>query len=199
MNRLIALLVVIAVAVVAVPIATSADDPLQSSLDDLAAWDPAFGALAATPPAGHQMAVGSLRYRLDEFDQGYEHFRISAHSGPAGEDPKGQVHITSTVAFAEIDAKANVICLDVVTAPPPFIGRTAFVWARFEEPHLGNQFVNLIIRDRGNPGDFGEVMGNSPDDVLRLYTNLAPPPNCAFFGSGFVAEKSGNMIVRDAP
>src|SRR3954452_8974337 len=143
MSRLLSLFAVIAVAAVAAPGATSADDPLQSSLDALAAWDPGFAALAADPPsAGNQMVVGSLKFRL-EAEQAFEHIRISAHSGPAGEDPKGQVHITSTVPGLETDEIGDVVCVDAIGRVSPFIGPTAFVWARLREPHQGFPFVQL--------------------------------------------------------
>src|ERR1043165_492624 len=89
MERFVALLAVVIGSAIVTPIA-SPDllGDLQSSLDDLVAWDPGFAPFADPPPDGHEFVVGS---QTDTFGTEYQHIRLSAHSLPGGVDPKGQV------------------------------------------------------------------------------------------------------------
>ena len=196
--RLVVLVAAIACAAVVVPGARGyvIDSLLQSALSDLVAWDPGFAPFADPPPSGHDFVAGSQKVTAPNGD--FQHIRLSAHSDSQGNNPQGQVQVTYRAASfpgGAGDVRGNVICLNMF-GPGFLIPPTAFVWARLREPHMGLPFVQLQIRDNGNPGEF---MGSSPDDAFRGYSSVPPPANCEAGGFEFGVEKSGNMIVRDAP
>ena len=207
MRRFLVLLVVAALASAAVPAANGdvVDDLLQSSLNDLIAWDPEFATFDPPPSSGHDFVVGSQKVTLPGTTS-FQHIRVSAHSGPAGEDPKGSVKITyrePTFPGGAGDLYGDVICLTVFS-PPFFVPATAFVWARLRQPVTVYQpylatytFVQLQIQDLGNPGPF---MGQSPDRAWFLLSQAAPPPGtlCGASGRGVTGDASGNFIVKDA-
>jgi len=198
MKRLVALFAVVLAAAVVTPFA-SADliGGIQSSLDDLVAWDPGFAPFADPPPDGHEYVVGS---QTDSFGTEYQHIRLSAHSLPGGIDPKGQVEVTYHTSTRDIVFMADVDCLNVgpgtgsITNP----GQTeADVDAVIRDPSDadGNTHVTLIIIDNGNPGP---LMGHSPDLVFWALTNFAPPRNCANYGGSVVPlDSTGNYVAHD--
>jgi hypothetical protein len=198
MNRFFAALAaVLAVAAIAVPVATAdlSGDLLQSSLNDLVTWDPGFAPFADPPPDGHEFVVGS---QTDTFGTEYQHIRVSAHSLPGGVDPKGQVQVTYHTSTRDIDFMADVDCLNVGpgTGQLQNPGQTeADVDAILRTPYMGSTHVTLIIIDNGNPGP---MMGHSPDLVFWALTNFPPPHNCANYGgSVFPLDSTGNYIAHD--
>jgi hypothetical protein len=123
--------------------------------------------------------------------------RFSAHSGPAGEDPRGHV----VVEFSQsIEAKGHVTCLDVRSFPLP--GRPDFGSARIEaeldEPvQIGTlvfSYVTILASDTGLQG------GDTPTDQVFVGFTRTPatPPLCATFGSRFIGEDHGNVIIHNA-
>jgi hypothetical protein len=200
MSRFFAVLAVMAVSVIAVPTVSAdlTDDLLQTALDDIAAWDPEFAALApASPPgSGHDFVAGSHKVTFQSPTvSAFQHVRVSAHSGPAGENPKGSVRVSFDVPWfgGEGDVKGDVICLRVA---PLLTGFEARVSALLQQPFNGDTHVTLVIRDLGNPG---ALMGQSPDQAFIDFNSVPPPPNCATTGTSLVGEQSGNFVIRDAP
>jgi hypothetical protein len=172
---------------------TDSADPidvgLQTALDDLVAWDPVLIELAPDPPPGpgQDMAVGSQKVTQPS---GFQHVRVSAHSGPSGENPRGNVRVTYQSPFllgGSADVKGSVTCLAVT-------GTSANVAALLSQPFMGFTHVTLILNDLGNPGPF---MGQSPDLAFVGFTS-APPATCASGGTTLVGEASGNIVVKDA-
>ena len=198
MNRFFAALAaVLAVAAIAVPVATAdlTDDLLQSSLNDLVAWDPGFAPFADPPPDGHEYVVGS---QTDTFGTEYQHIRVSAHGLPGGVDPKGMVRVTYHTSTTDIDFMADVDCLNVgpgVGRPFPPDQNEADVDAVLRTPYMGNTHVRLSFIDNGNPGP---TMGHSPDLVFWKLTSSPPPSNC-FDGGGsvFPLDSTGNYVIHD--
>lgn len=138
----------------------------------------------AAPPG--DSAVGSNKVTQPNGD--FQHINVSAHSGPAGENPRGNVEIKYRSAFfpgGEAHGKGRVTCLNVISATQ------ALVAAELREPIEGNTHVTLIISDNGGP-----VMGVSPDQVFFGLTS-SPPEECAESGSTLIGDSSGNVIVRD--
>jgi hypothetical protein len=195
MSRFFTVLAVVAVSVIAVPTvsADTTDVAFHTAVGEQLGWDAEFAQLspASTPGAGHDVAVGSLKVVSEIPGGGFQHVRVSAHSGPAGEDPEGSVHVTfdSPLLFGGNagDVRGDVVCLNVT-------GAIAVVAAALRQPFMGNSHVTLVIFDIGNPGP---TMGESPDGAFIGFTS-APPPTCATFGTSLVGDASGNLVVRDA-
>ena len=117
-----------------------------------------------------------------------EQYIVSAHSGPLGEDPHGQLTLHSPLLVGQ--AKAEVTCL-VVT------GNRARVGGVFEEPvvYLGATFrwIELIVEDNDPPVD---------DRMTSfIFFDRPRPPGfspCNFDGSADFTFDRGNITVRDA-
>lgn len=204
MKRLVALFAVVLAAAVVTPFA-SADlvGDLQSSLDDLVAWDPGFAPFADPPPDGHEYVVGSHKESLPNGE--FQHVRVSAHSLPGGVNPKGQVEVTFdsplfTFYFggpSQAHLIGDVDCLNV----GPGIGQAehpgqteADVDAILRTPYGTNTHIQLITIDNGNPGP---TMGMSPDLVFIGFTNSPPPGNCSNFGVSLIGNAQGNIVAHD--
>jgi hypothetical protein len=153
---------------------------------------------AARGQAG-DFAVGSA---LNEYPTpagpGLARLTVSAHSGPAGENPRGHVHGVGTtgVPMGEFDVYGRVTCVRVD-------GNRAAIKYRFDKaagsaaPFKGGG-VEIFVEDNGPP------RGNQPVDA-----NAADPPQPAgVFDSGaatcddpnlasYDTVKSGNYTVRD--
>lgn len=162
------------------------------AFNEIVAWDPEMATMAPDQPvtSQHDFAVGSQKVTQPIGD--FQHVRVSAHSGSAGEDPKGSVRVTFQSAFfpgGAGDLKGDVVCLNVMA-------NQARVAALLREPHQGNTHVTLIIVDNGNPG--GVNMGQSPDQAFIGFTS-SPPATCATSGAFLIGDASGNLTVRDAP
>lgn len=207
MSRFFGVLAVAAIWVVAAPAAGAnvlAYDPqavpaagailpdalFESAVDDVMAWDTELAALAPTSSnnVGHDVAVGSQR--VTQMSGDFQHVRVSARSGPAGEDPTGSVHVTyQSPVFpgGAADVKGDVDCLEVN-------GIVAAVAAQLREPFMGNTHVTLFILDGGRPGP---TMGQSPDSAFIGFTS-APPATCANAGSFLIGDARGDLLVRDA-
>jgi hypothetical protein len=165
----------------------------QTVFDQIVAWDPAFAGFAPTvPPASGDDFVAGSQQRTDSLGD-YQHIRVSAHSGPNGEEPTGSVEVTlSFTTGVNVDVKADVTCLFVGSnfaqvaallrepAPPPFEGAT---------------HVILILIDNGEPG---ELMGQSPDIAAWNFISNPPPKFCATFAFSIGGEASGNIVVHDS-
>ena len=193
MRRLV-VAVAIALGLVAAPTAgaTVTDLLYQQVYQQLVAWDSEMATLApsATPSSGHDFAVGS--HKVTQPSGNFQHVRVSAHSGPGGEDPKGSVRVTFQHAVfpgGVGDVKGDVVCLNVT-------GNRAQLVAVLREPHQGFTHVTLLLGDFGNPG---ATMGQSPDDALIGFTSSPQPPLfCANEGTTLGGDASGNIVVRDA-
>ena len=147
---------------------------------------PGVAAATHTPASSgpHDKAVGALK--VTTHSGSFKHVRVSAHSGPAGENPNGQIHVTFQGVFAPAgDVKGRVVCLQVS-------GNVARVAALLDQPFEGATHVTLIITDLGEP-----QQGQSPDLVTTGFTS-APPAHCASGGVTLVASNtSGNLVVHD--
>lgn len=122
-------------------------------------------------------------------DASGNHLNLSAKSGPAGEDPKGQVH----VRFPFAEQKGKVDCVHVV-------GNRAAVSGLYDEP-VPSPVIGSIVRffvvveDNGNPsGVVPDRMGiggsNSPTGL----------PDCGFAMFQPTEDvEQGNLSVDDAP
>jgi hypothetical protein len=114
-----------------------------------------------------------------------EQIIVSAHSGPAGEDPHGQITVHSPLLAEK--AKADVTCLRVT-------GSHAVAGGEFSPPiqYLGLtiRHVNLVVQDNGSDDratgvsfiDRPRPPGFSPCDI-------APPP--------IFEVVQGNYVVKD--
>ena len=129
--------------------------------------DSAVGRNVVTRPSGH-----------------FQRITVSAHSGPAGENPTGSVTLNFRLFDDEGRVNGRVTCLDVHA-------NEARVAAVLSEPHDGETHVILLVFDHGKPGQ------SEPDRVFFEFTS-APPPGCAGSGSTLVGEVKGNVTVRDA-
>ena len=192
MRKVLAALAVSALGLFAAPAVSGAVTDLlfQQAFDELVAWDPAMAALApASPPGpGQDFAVGS--HKVTDVSGDFQHVRVSAHSGPSGEDPKGSVRVTfdSFLFGGAGDLKGDVVCLDVS-------GPQARVAALLREPYMNNTHVTLVLSDNGNPGPF---MGQSPDSAFIDFTSSPLPPTCSIAALSVIGNASGNILVRDA-
>ena len=107
---------------------------------------------------------------------------VAAHSGAAGEDPRGRVRLTVSGLIGEITAAGAVQCL--MTSR-----RTGNGFAELEEPLSdGSRF---LLFDATHPNDF--FWGFSSTRPERTFGR------CMTFGRGLGGEASGNFVVHDAP
>ncbi len=114
-------------------------------------------------------------------------FTLSAHSGPLGEDPKGQVSF-------KIDEgpryRADVTCVLIQ-------GNQAIVTAVIRKPEsAAGQVIVMHAVDNGNPND------GAPPDLLRFSFAGAifespENPGCFLPVLGPVPVTQGNIVVHD--
>jgi hypothetical protein len=152
-----------------------------------------FGVLspAAGASSPEDFALGSQKV-VNQY--GFQHVRVSAHSGPNGENAHGWVHITyssSVLPGGTADVTGEVDCLFVINGQ-------ANISARLSEPFLGLTHVTLILSDLSNPGD--HLPPNDPlsDRAAIGFTSAPPPFTCASIGITLVGDASGNITVNDS-
>jgi hypothetical protein len=114
-------------------------------------------------------------------------FTISAHSGPAGEDARGQL---SFKIEGQPRIKAEVSCL-VVT------GNTAIATATYTDEDGAEQVVVMEAVDNGEPS------GETPDLLRFSFAGaIVPDPanaDCFLPVLAPVPVTQGNIVVKDAP
>jgi hypothetical protein len=137
---------------------------------------------------------GSGKIRVQDFPTPgevlVEQYIVSAHSGPAGEDPDGQITFHSPLV-EDGHAKADVTCMNVV-------GNHAQVGGMFRESitYFGFKirWIEVIVDDNGSPGPAGDNM------TAVVFFDRPRPPGfspCNFvFPTEFQVEQ-GNFDVRD--
>ncbi len=120
-------------------------------------------------------------------------FSVSAHSGPAGEDAKGNLNLRSTGGYTENNGTAAVNCLLVSGNQAIMIGD----WKESDPAAwpFGPAFPLSVVyvQDNGKPNGatpdrgiaFG-VTGGTCSDWLAFAASLAQP------------LEHGNVVVRDA-
>ena len=117
---------------------------------------------------------------------------FSAHSGPAGENPKG--HISSQLSGGVQKLRGDVVCLQV-------LGNQAFILAMETRTNdaipQGEQFF-LHVVDNGNP------VGGVPPDLIRIsFDGFIIPPSPGFPCGQPVLPPvplgEGNIVVQDEP
>jgi hypothetical protein len=172
------------------------DDLLQAALNNLVAWDPGFAPFADPPPSGHDFVAGSQKVTTATGE--FQHIRVSAHSGPQGQDPQGKIQVTYRVAAypgGQGDVRGNVICMNMF-GPGFLVPPTAFVWARLTQSYMGYTYVQAQFQDVGDPGPY---MGQSPDQVRWLLSSIGPGPDCGSNGNQLFGNAQGNIIIRNVP
>jgi hypothetical protein len=180
MRRRILFALTLVVGVIVFPGNASATDDLldfQLAVDEMLAVDPT---LDPPPNDGkHDFVVGGFQDAFG-FNNG-----ISAHSGPAGEDPTG--HVSSTHPNLKNKIREDVVCVAV-------LGKLAAVGVRgqqwFSAGSRSPQQEVLLLRD-GGPG-------GAADGFQTLAQN---PENCqAYLAQATLAPPivSGNILVNDA-
>lgn len=120
-----------------------------------------------------------------------EQFIVSARSGPAGEDPDGQITFHSPLLTATSDAKADVTCMIVN-------GNHAQVGGMFREPvgYAGFtlRWIEVIIEDNGPPGQATDTMN------AFVFLDRPRPPGfspCNFIAPTDFPVDQGNYTVKD--
>jgi hypothetical protein len=139
------------------------------------------GVANATPP--NDFAVGGGKHTDPANPNVAIPFSFSAHSGPLGEDPKGQIHVASDVGII----KAEVTCLIVV-------GNEAFITGRSDELPGGIVVTHAV--DNGEPSD------GTPDLLRNSFVEAIVPdpanPGCFLPTLPPVPVTQGNIVVHDA-
>jgi hypothetical protein len=160
----------------------------------------AGGAAAASAQYQYQepsqdFVAGSGKISFQNFpnpgDTAVEQYIVSAHSGPAGEDPDGQITFHSPF-LASSQAKADVTCMVVS-------GNHAVVGGIYEEPvsYLGVmiRWIVLVIDDNGSPGQATDRMNSV------VFIDRPRPPGfspCNFDLPTDYAVEQGNFTVKDS-
>ena len=143
------------------------------------------GTASAAPP--NDSAIGSGKVAV--LGGTAASFSLSAHSGPQGEDAKGNLNfrdISFNVPGSAEKATATVTCLAVS-------GNRAAIVGEFKKdtPFPGFPFAVIVVEDNGEPG------GAVPDRGLALGFRISPP--CQDVLSFFTQPlEQGNVVVRDA-
>ena len=158
------------------------------------------GAIAAPSDVGNgngngppqDMVVGSAKIFFGPEFGGpvTEQYIVSAHSGPAGDDPEGQITVHSPL-LESAQAKADVECM-VVSGNHARVGgvfEPAIQYAGFRIRHW-----EVIIDDNGSPGQ--------APDAANAFAFLDRPRPPGFSPCNFEAPtvpvEEGNYNVNDA-
>jgi hypothetical protein len=120
-----------------------------------------------------------------------EQFIVSAHSGPSGEDPDGQITFSSPL-LAVPEAKADVICMIAS-------GNHVQVGGLFREAPVAYgdftlRWIEVIIDDNGSPGQGTDTMNSF------VFLDRPRPPGfspCNFLAPTDFAVDPGNYTVTD--
>jgi hypothetical protein len=143
---------------------------------------------------GQDMVTGSGKITFQDFPSPgevvTEQYIVSAHSGPAGEDPHGQITFHSPFLESS-QAKADVTCMVVH-------GNHAVVGATFEEPisYVGLMIrsILLVVDDNGSPGQATDRMNSV------VFIDRPRPPGfspCNFDLPTDYPVEQGNFVVKD--
>lgn len=140
-------------------------------------------------------AVGSIQKNLPPGPPAkawaMTHIRFSAHSGPNGEDAKGQVHLDGFGPSATMpgweeprDVQGKVTCLNVITAT------RAWLVAQLDEPTPdGYEYIVLHVRDKD------DATGSSAFWALAK----TRPGACGATTWDWLGPHRGNVKVHNAP
>jgi hypothetical protein len=119
------------------------------------------------------------------------HFAISAHSGPNGENPFGEAHFLNTTTGPPVERfNGPVVCLRVS-------GNLASIIMRFRNTaNQPPQFVGdlMFVQDNGDP-----VNGQPVDQVRNMRITSIPPTCPPPVPPGTLPLTHGNIQVHDAP
>jgi hypothetical protein len=178
----------LAVAVAGASVARAAIDLLdfQAALDALAAVDPQLAVEAqANSNDKRDFAVGGGQSAAGQ------NFGLSAHSGPAGEDPFG--HVSTTVPH-DGKLRARIVCLQVVTDSMTGIKRAGFI-GQITESSSNTAVAGLFVR--GSARDTGLSGGSG--DGFRFATTSRPPPSMPCPPQLSIPDlEHGNINIHDA-
>jgi hypothetical protein len=144
------------------------------------------GGSASAAAGGQDQVTGSAK-----IDAGI-HFEISAHSGPLGEDPRGNGRSQVDLPEAQGDTQGRVTCLNVMgnqatvelqitrsTQNPAFVGQYSYLFFQDNGPPAGGQAVDLVGSTQPMP--------------------MPAPMSCHMpVGDLFPFDK-GNIVIKDAP
>jgi hypothetical protein len=111
------------------------------------------------------------------------HVIVSAHSGPAGEDPRGHFSLDQA---GLVDIWAEVTCLNVSGNRAAIAG--VVVKDKIGFPGVGTYVLQLVL-DNGSPGD---------TDESQTLINWFDPDFCPLLPFGTIRDQ-GNYVVHDAP
>ena len=156
---------------------------------------PAASASHGSSRSPRDFAVGGANNTLGFFQIG-----ISAHSGPAGEDPDGHVSARSRPQGGfpiPFRFGGEVTCLRVE-------GNRATIKYRFDQsdsPALEGGGVQIFVEDNGEPRSGGPRDGAAPGPPLTRELFEAAQPNVYQDANTAVYNPidSGNFVVHDAP
>ena len=117
-----------------------------------------------------------------------QHFSVSAHSGPLGENPRGHIRVEGSPVFDT--TSTQVECLVVA-------GNRAAAGGRMEETPSGTFWLIVVAEDHGQPSD------PLPDRAVPIFIIITPPPPnmCAAvlgFSAFALPMEEGNVTVHDA-
>ena len=171
---------------------------------------------AGTSAASHQegggggpndFAVGSVTTKFADPgpNAGFspQKFRFSAHSGPAGEDPKGYVVGSLPTGPSEsIEFQGHVTCLFVQTFQNPGgsdDAAFASIEAQLDEPiHSGTSvftYIRIVAFDFATQGNDAQKDQVFVDPFVDAPSG---PPDCGFSGFKRDGEDHGNVTIHDA-
>jgi hypothetical protein len=112
---------------------------------------------------------------------------IDAHSGPSGENPRGQIHYQGTFnGWATFDG--DVTCV-AVTGHQGAVGAVG---------------QGTTVEDPSNPQPVTVLAtvvdsdGSGSDTVFGVFTGGSTPPDCATASFGGQVGQSGELVVEDA-
>jgi hypothetical protein len=148
----------------------------------------ATSAIATPSDGSHDFAVGGFERSSTPTNGGHTSF--SAHSGPSGQDPSGQLSSTfdsspSSPAPGQKE-RYRVVCL-AVSGSDAALG---LVPTDSPKTNVGAPRV-LAVHDGGMPGNAG--------DLYAFYA-AADPADCAsYVGGGLFPTLHGNFLVHDEP
>ncbi len=137
---------------------------------------------------------GSVTTKVPSISSPARKFRFSAHSGPSGESPRGQVIVQS----GTIDAKGRVTCLKVNPAPIPSQPGTssAVIEAALQGPPFpGSTATHVVIL----VFDVGAESASLRDHAfLGFKSRPSLPGACSGTVSRLAGSDHGNVTIQNA-
>jgi hypothetical protein len=130
-------------------------------------------------------------YVTGYFDLGSTQGTIDAHSGPSGENPRGEVHYEGTIdGWRTFDGEVTCVAVNGNRGAVGAVGEGTLL-ADPSSPRPGTLLINVV-----------DGKGVSQDSIAGDFNEGSTPPDCGAtlpFGQFPVSPPESELVVGDAP